>query len=89
VRAVLALLLLAGCAAPVAPVDPAPAGAAEAACTAQIARRSGGSARIAGVQLFEGQRGIVTARAPFGTEYTCFTDAQGRAVHVAVDRRRF
>lgn len=92
-RRVLALaLLLAGCAVPdrpAAPVAPAPPGAAEAACRHEIWRRAGGSARIVSVQIFEDQRGIVKARTPFGTGYTCFTDAQGRAVNVVVDRGRF
>ncbi|MGS4944994.1 hypothetical protein ACVDG3_05905 [Meridianimarinicoccus sp. RP-17] len=88
-RRVLALLLIAGCAAPVEPVAPAPPGTAEAACAREVARRSGGAARIVSVQIFEDQRGIVKARAPFGTDYTCFTNPQGRVVNVAVDRRRF
>jgi len=86
VRRVLALVLLAGCAVPV--VDgPAPDGTAEANCAREIAQRSGGAGRIVSVQIFEAQRGIVQARAPFGTDYTCFTDPQGRAVNVVADKR--
>jgi hypothetical protein len=85
---VCAALVLAGCDAPVAPVAPAPPGTAEAACAREIARRSGGAARIVSVRIFEEQRGIVQAQAPFGADYTCFTNPQGRVVNVVVDRRR-
>lgn len=87
-RGLIAVLFLAGCAVPVAD-GPAPAGTAEANCAREIARRSGGAARIVSVQVFEEQRGIVKARTPFGTGYTCFTDPRGRAVNVVADRRRF
>lgn len=78
------VLLLAGCAVPERP--PVPEGTAMESCSREIARRSGGAARITDVRLLEGERGIITARTPFGVDYTCFTDAQGRAVHVVVDR---
>ena len=80
------LVLLAGCAAP-PPPTPAPEGTALANCTREITRRARIGVQITDVRLFEDQRGIVTARAPFGVDYTCFTDPQGRAVHVIVDRR--
>ncbi len=86
IRAAGVLVLLAGCAPQPVPETPAPEGTALANCTREIARRGGGSARITDVRLFEEQRGIITARGAFREDYTCFTDPQGRAVNVIVDR---
>lgn len=83
------LAALAACAPVATPSGPpAPAGTAKANCEREIWRRSGGAARITNVTIFEQQRGIISANGSFGTRYDCFTNAQGKAVNVTVDRRR-
>lgn len=83
------LAVLAACEPVAAPSGPpAPAGTAKANCEREIWRRGGGGARITNVTIFEQQRGIVSASGSFGTKYDCFTNAQGKAINVTVDRRR-
>lgn len=82
---------LAACTPPGPPPPPAPEGTAVANCMRELRWRSGGTARITKVNIFEEQRGIISAAGlGFGLgaiSYGCFTNAQGEVVNVSIDRR--
>jgi hypothetical protein len=82
------LVALGACApVPVPSGPPAPDGTALANCERELRFRGGGVTRIIRVDIFEAQRGIITAAGSFGTNYTCFTNQRGEVVNITVDRR--